>query len=28
LDEHGQPIKDSHQLTEAELVLSPSKLGQ
>lgn len=28
LDEHGQPIKDSHQLPEAELVLSPSKLGQ
>lgn len=28
VDEHGQPIKDSHQITEAELVLSPSKLGQ
>lgn len=28
IDEHGEPIKDSHQLTEAELVLSPSKLGQ
>lgn len=28
IDEHGQPIKDSHQMTEAELVLSPSKLGQ
>lgn len=28
VDEHGQPIKDSHQVTEAELVLSPSKLGQ
>lgn len=28
VDEHGQPIKDSHQMTEAELVLSPSKLGQ
>lgn len=27
-DDHGQPIKDSHQVTEAELVLSPSKLGQ
>lgn len=28
IDERGQPIKDSHQITEAELVLSPSKLGQ
>jgi hypothetical protein len=28
VDDRGQPIKDSHQLTEAELVLSPSKLGQ
>lgn len=28
IDEHGQAIKDSHQVTEAELVLSPSKLGQ
>lgn len=28
VDEHGQPIRDSHQITEAELVLSPSKLGQ
>lgn len=28
VDEHGQAIKDSHQVTEAELVLSPSKLGQ
>lgn len=27
-DDRGQPIKDSHQFTEAELVLSPSKLGQ
>lgn len=27
-DEHGQTIKDSHQLAEPELVLSPSKLGQ
>lgn len=27
-DDHGQPIKDSHQVTEGELVLSPSKLGQ
>jgi len=27
-DERGQPIKDSHQFTEAEIVLSPSKLGQ
>lgn len=27
-DDRGQSIKDSHQFTEAELVLSPSKLGQ
>jgi hypothetical protein len=28
LDDRGHPIKDCHQVTEAELVLSPSKLGQ